>query len=153
MASPLSYALANVMKRVVVITMAFIYAQRPVTPLHLCGVAMSVFGTLVYRQYLVIVGLWFLIKMPFEITHSILVIFVWSFTHDLICVFAYQSRQINRLLKAFEPQINVLSACCLTTMHGNDIFTRLKHIGAFAGDIMHLVFGYMTSFLEDKLSI
>lgn len=50
MASPLSHALANVMKRAAVITMAFVYAQRPVTPLHLFGVALSVFGTLLYQQ-------------------------------------------------------------------------------------------------------
>ena len=50
MTSPLSHALANVMKRAAVISMAFIYAQRPVTPLHLFGVALSVFGTLLYQQ-------------------------------------------------------------------------------------------------------
>jgi len=50
MSSPLSHALANVMKRAAVISMAFVVANRPVTPLHLCGVGMSVFGTLVYRQ-------------------------------------------------------------------------------------------------------
>ena len=50
MASPLSHALANVMKRAAVISMAFVYAQRPVTPLHLFGVALSVFGTLLYQQ-------------------------------------------------------------------------------------------------------
>ena len=50
MSSPLSHALANVMKRAAVIGMAFVYAARPVTPLHVCGVGLSVFGTLVYRQ-------------------------------------------------------------------------------------------------------
>ena len=50
MNTPLSYALANVMKRATVITMAMAYAARPVTPLHLCGVALSLTGALGYHQ-------------------------------------------------------------------------------------------------------
>ena len=50
MSSPLSHALANVMKRASVITFAMIYQARPVTALHLCGVSLSVFGALAYQQ-------------------------------------------------------------------------------------------------------
>ena len=53
MSSPLSHALANVMKRATVITAAMVYAARPVTPLHVCGVALSVFGALGYQHILV----------------------------------------------------------------------------------------------------
>ena len=50
MSSPLSYALAQVMKRATVITVAMAYAARPVTPLHVCGVALSLVGALGYQQ-------------------------------------------------------------------------------------------------------
>ena len=50
MSSPLSHALANVMKRATVITCAMIYQAKPVTPLHVCGVALSVFGALGYQH-------------------------------------------------------------------------------------------------------
>ena len=50
MTSPLSHALANVMKRVTVITVAMVYTARPVTALHLCGISLSVFGALFYQQ-------------------------------------------------------------------------------------------------------
>jgi solute carrier family 35 protein E1 len=50
MSTPLSHAIANVMKRATVITFAMIYQARPVTPLHLCGVALSVFGALGYQH-------------------------------------------------------------------------------------------------------
>jgi solute carrier family 35 protein E1 len=50
MASPLSHAIANVMKRAVVITIAMLFARRPVTPLHACGCALSVFGSFIYQQ-------------------------------------------------------------------------------------------------------
>lgn len=50
MTSPLSHALANVMKRACVITIAMFVVSRPVTPLHAFGVALSVFGTIVYQQ-------------------------------------------------------------------------------------------------------
>ena len=50
MASPLSYSLANVMKRATVITMAMAYNARPVAPLHLVGVALSLLGTFIYSQ-------------------------------------------------------------------------------------------------------
>ncbi|KAL1528565.1 hypothetical protein AB1Y20_009906 [Prymnesium parvum] len=50
MHSPLSHALANVMKRAVVITAAMIYAARPVSPLHTFGVVLSVFGTMIYQK-------------------------------------------------------------------------------------------------------
>ena len=43
-------ALANVMKRAVVITVAIVYAARPVSPLHMFGVALSVFGTILYQK-------------------------------------------------------------------------------------------------------
>ena len=36
--------MANVMKRAVVITTAMIYTAKPVTPLHIFGVLLSVFG-------------------------------------------------------------------------------------------------------------
>ena len=49
MSSPLSHALANVMKRASVITFAMVYQARPVTALHLCGVSLSVFGALGYQ--------------------------------------------------------------------------------------------------------
>ena len=50
MASPLSHALANVMKRATVITLAMIYAAKPVTALHVIGVSLSCFGALIYQQ-------------------------------------------------------------------------------------------------------
>lgn len=50
MSSPLSHALANVMKRATVITAAMVYQARPVTPLHMCGVALSVFGAVGYQH-------------------------------------------------------------------------------------------------------
>jgi len=50
MVSPLSYALANVMKRATVITFAMAYAARPVTPEHLCGVGLSLIGAVGYQQ-------------------------------------------------------------------------------------------------------
>lgn len=50
LSSPLSYALANVMKRAAVITVAMLLAQKPVTLLHLFGVGLSVFGAFVYQQ-------------------------------------------------------------------------------------------------------
>ena len=49
MSSPLSHALANVMKRATVITAAMVYQAKPVTPLHVCGVALSVFGAVGYQ--------------------------------------------------------------------------------------------------------
>jgi len=51
MSSPLSHALANVMKRAVVITAAIIYAARPVSPLHMFGVGLSVFGAIIYQKF------------------------------------------------------------------------------------------------------
>ena len=50
MSSPLSHALANVMKRAAVITVAMAYAHRAPSPLHLFGVSLSVFGALLYQQ-------------------------------------------------------------------------------------------------------
>ena len=50
MVSPLSHALANVMKRAAVITIAMLYARRPVTPMHLFGCLLSVFGSFIYQQ-------------------------------------------------------------------------------------------------------
>lgn len=50
MRTPLSYALANVMKRATVIMIAMAYAAKPVTPLHLCGVTLSLVGALGYQQ-------------------------------------------------------------------------------------------------------
>lgn len=50
LASPLSHALANVMKRAAVISAAMLYAARPVTPTHAFGIALSVFGTLIYQR-------------------------------------------------------------------------------------------------------
>jgi len=50
LATPLSHALANVLKRAVVVMIAMAHAQMPVTPLHLCGAALSVFGALAYQQ-------------------------------------------------------------------------------------------------------
>lgn len=50
METPLSHALANVMKRATVITAAMVYQARPVTPLHVCGVALSVFGAVGYQH-------------------------------------------------------------------------------------------------------
>ena len=50
MASPLSFSLASVMKRATVITTAMAYAARPVTPLHICGVMLSLLGTFGYSQ-------------------------------------------------------------------------------------------------------
>ena len=50
MSSPLSHALANVMKRATVITAAMVYQAKPVTPLHVCGVALSVFGAVGYQH-------------------------------------------------------------------------------------------------------
>jgi solute carrier family 35 protein E1 len=50
MSSPLSHALANVMKRFTVITIATLYQARPVTALHLLGMALSVFGALGYQH-------------------------------------------------------------------------------------------------------
>lgn len=50
MSSPLSHALANVMKRATVITAAMVYQARPVTALHVCGVALSVFGAVGYQH-------------------------------------------------------------------------------------------------------
>jgi len=50
MESPLSHALANVLKRAAVITIAMTYTGRPVTPLHIFGVALSVFGAFFYQQ-------------------------------------------------------------------------------------------------------
>merc|ERR1711871_1385464 len=38
------------MKRACVITIAMFVASRPVTPMHAFGVALSVFGTIVYQQ-------------------------------------------------------------------------------------------------------
>lgn len=48
--TPLSHALANVLKRAVVVMLAMAHAQMPVTPLHLCGAALSIFGALAYQQ-------------------------------------------------------------------------------------------------------
>ena len=50
MASPISYSLANVMKRATVITIAMTYAAKPVTALHLCGISLSVIGAFGYQQ-------------------------------------------------------------------------------------------------------
>ena len=50
MSSPLSHAIANVMKRFTVISLALVYARKPVTSLHLCGIALSVFGALGYQH-------------------------------------------------------------------------------------------------------
>ena len=50
MSSPLSHALANVMKRAAVIMVAMAYAHRAPSPLHLFGVSLSVFGALIYQQ-------------------------------------------------------------------------------------------------------
>ena len=50
MSSPLSHALANVMKRATVITAAMAYQAKPVTPLHVCGVALAVFGAVGYQH-------------------------------------------------------------------------------------------------------
>lgn len=50
MSTPLSHAIANVMKRATVITFAMLYQAKPVTPLHICGVALSVFGALGYQN-------------------------------------------------------------------------------------------------------
>ena len=50
MSSPLSHAVANVMKRASVITAAMVYQAKPVTPLHVCGVALSVFGAVGYQH-------------------------------------------------------------------------------------------------------
>mmetsp|Transcript_29094 Transcript_29094/g.61128 ORF Transcript_29094/g.61128 Transcript_29094/m.61128 type:complete len:412 (-) Transcript_29094:286-1521(-) len=50
MESPLSHALANVMKRAAIITLAMASTGRAVSALQLCGVALSVFGTLAYQQ-------------------------------------------------------------------------------------------------------
>jgi len=38
------------MKRAVVITTAMIYTAKPVTPLHIFGVLLSVFGTILYQK-------------------------------------------------------------------------------------------------------
>mmetsp|Transcript_28190 Transcript_28190/g.86146 ORF Transcript_28190/g.86146 Transcript_28190/m.86146 type:complete len:369 (+) Transcript_28190:44-1150(+) len=48
--TPLSHALANVMKRAFVVIIAMAHAQMPVTPLHLCGAILSIFGALIYQQ-------------------------------------------------------------------------------------------------------
>lgn len=48
--TPLSHALANVLKRAVVVMLAMAHAQMPVTPLHLCGAVLSIFGALAYQQ-------------------------------------------------------------------------------------------------------
>jgi hypothetical protein len=49
MASPLSYALAQVMKRATVITVAMAYTWKPVTLLHGSGIALSLAGALCYQ--------------------------------------------------------------------------------------------------------
>jgi drug/metabolite transporter (DMT)-like permease len=48
--TPLSHALANVLKRAVVVMLAMAHAQMPVTPLHMCGAVLSIFGALAYQQ-------------------------------------------------------------------------------------------------------
>lgn len=50
LSSPLSHALANVMKRAAVISIAMFWASRPVTPLHLVGVSVSLGGALAYQR-------------------------------------------------------------------------------------------------------
>ena len=52
MSTPLSHAIANVMKRAAVISVALLYDARPVSPLHAFGVALSILGTLLYQQLL-----------------------------------------------------------------------------------------------------
>lgn len=49
MSSPLSHALANVLKRAAVISMAVIYTRRPLTPLHVLGISLSISGATLYR--------------------------------------------------------------------------------------------------------
>ena len=49
MASPLSYSLAQVMKRATVITVAMAYTWKPVTLLHGSGIALSLAGALGYQ--------------------------------------------------------------------------------------------------------
>jgi len=51
MSSPLSHALANVLKRAAVISMAVIYTRRPLTPLHVLGISLSIFGATLYRMW------------------------------------------------------------------------------------------------------
>jgi hypothetical protein len=50
MSSPLSYALATVMKRCTVISLAMLYAARPITPLHFFGITLSIVGALSYQH-------------------------------------------------------------------------------------------------------
>jgi len=58
MDTPLSHALANVLKRAVVVVIAMAHAGTGATPLHVFGAALSIFGALAYQQVVSLGGRW-----------------------------------------------------------------------------------------------